>query len=240
MVRFGLDSSPAHGTALERWLHVRFGTPERFATLLLTHLIAERDPETATALRFLDEATVPDRGWADLAVDRQVLLEQATPWHYFDRTSSPALAALAAWRRRYETAYARHYAAAREEAEQLSTSATRLLARAATADRLATIFMCEGRLLAPQIRNAIATLGALPPTPLSGTATTVDICLSALHPAVEALERLKGGGRRGAQRPTQRPLDRARTSRLDSPPEMTSHACWRRSRRVTSATSTAC
>ena len=191
MVRAGLDSAPTHGTALERWLHVRFGTPERFATLLLTHLIAERDPGTASALRFLDEATVPDHGWADLAVDRQVLLEQATPWRYFDRTFSPALAALAAWRRRYEMAYARHYAAAREEAARLSTSATRLLARAGTADRLATILVCEGRLLAPRIRNAIATLSTLPPTPLAGAAATGGIRLGAPHPAAEALERLE-------------------------------------------------
>lgn len=103
-----LDGLPSSGAALERWLHVRFGSPERFASLLLLARIAERDPETASARRFLDEAPIPEGGaWVDLAVDRQVLLEQATPWRYFDRAFAPALAALAAWRRRYESAYPR-------------------------------------------------------------------------------------------------------------------------------------
>ena len=193
VARSDADGAPAHGVALERWLHVRFGSPERFATVLLTRRIAERDPETAAALRFLDEAVVPQgSGWAELAVDRQVLLEQATPWRYFDRAFGPALAALAAWRRRYETAYARHYATAREGAARARSDANRLLARAATADRLASILACEGRLLAPRVQRALAALAALPPAPLPGEATTGGVRLGAAHPAVATLEALRG------------------------------------------------
>lgn len=188
-----VETLPPHGAALDRWLHVRFGTPERFATVLLTQWIAERDPEKASALRFLDEATVPEgRAWADLAVDRRVLLEQATPWRYFDRTFTPALAALAAWRRRYETAYARHYATARTDASRARGGAERHLARAATADRLASILACEGRTIAPRVRRAIDALAALPPAPLPGHAATGGVRLGAGHPVVGALDELRG------------------------------------------------
>lgn len=188
----GADRPPPHGAALERWLHVRFGTPERFAALLLVQRIAERDPETAAALRFLDGAAVPEgASWAELAVDRRVLLEQATPWRYFDRTSAPALAALAAWRRRYEAAYARHYAAAREDAARARAGAARLLARAAAADRLASILACEGRALTPQVQRAAATLAALPAGPLPGLPTTAGVRLGLPHPAAATLETLR-------------------------------------------------
>ncbi|MBM4410047.1 MAG: hypothetical protein FJ037_01740 [Chloroflexi bacterium] len=187
------EALPLHGAALERWLHVHFRTSEQFATVLLTRQIGECDPETAAALRFLDDAAVPEAGgWADLAFDRQVLLEQATPWRYFDRTFAPALAALAIWRRRYDTAYARHYAMALADAARTRGGAEQLLARAATADRLASILASGRRLIALHVRGAVDALGTLPPAPLPGQPVTGDIRLGAGHPAVATLEELRG------------------------------------------------
>ena len=184
---------PLVGAALERWLHVGFGSPERFATQLLIQRIAERDPETAAALRFLDAAVVPEGGvWAELAIDRRVLLEQATPWRYFDRTFAPALAALGAWRRRYETAYARHYALTREAAGRARSGAERLIAQAATADRLASIMACDERALAPRVRRTTAALASMPAVPQAGAATTAGVRLGEAHPATAALDALRG------------------------------------------------
>ncbi len=184
---------PLVGAALERWLHVGFGTPERFATLLLIQRIGERDPETAAALRYLDAAVVPEAGtWAELAIDRRVLLEQATPWRYFDRTFAPALAALGAWRRRYETAYARHYALTREAAARARSGAERLIAQATTADRLASIVACDERALAPRVRRTLAVLASMPPAPHAGAATTAGVHLGEAHPATAALDGLRG------------------------------------------------
>lgn len=183
---------PLVGAALERWLHVGFGSPERFATLLLIQRIGERDPETAAALRYLDAAVVPEGGaWAELAIDRRVLLEQATPWRYFDRTFAPALAALGAWRRRYETAYARHYALTREAAARARSGAERLIAQAATADRLASIVACDERALAPRVRRTVAVLTSMPAAPMAG-ATTAGVRLGEAHPATAALDGLRG------------------------------------------------
>ncbi len=187
----GLDGPPPSGAARERWLQVRFGTAERFASLLLLGRIAERDPETASALRFLDEAAVPEGGaWADLAIDRRVLLEQATPWRYFDRTFTPAMAALGAWRRRYEAAYARHYAGARESAGRARQVSARVLARAETADRLASILGHEGRALGPLVRRMMASLSALPDAPVAGMPTTGGVLLGAEHPSARGLDAL--------------------------------------------------
>ncbi len=183
---------PLVGAALERWLHVGSGSPERFATLLLIQRIGERDPETAAALRYLDTAVVPEGGaWAELAIDRRVLLEQATPWRYFDRTFAPALAALSAWRRRYETAYARHYALTREAAARARSGAERLIAQATTADRLASIVACDEHALAPRVRRTVAVLTSMPAAPMAG-ATTAGVRLGEAHPATAALDGLRG------------------------------------------------
>jgi hypothetical protein len=193
VVRGSEVRGPLVGAALERWLHVGFGTPERFATLLLIERIAERDPQTASALRFLDAAVVPEGGaWADLAIDRRVLLEQATPWRYFDRTFGPALAALAAWRRRYEAAYARHYAQTREAGARARGGAERLGAQAATADRLASILACDEPTLAPRVRRAVSALASMPAAPVADVATTAGVRLGEAHPATAALEALRG------------------------------------------------
>lgn len=187
------SAAPLASSALERWLHVRFGNPERFATLLLIQRIAERDPDTAAALRYLDAASVPESSaWADLAVDRRVLLEQATPWRYFDRTFGPAMSALGAWRRRYETAYARHYAQARESGGRARVGTERLLAQATTADRLASILGCEERVFAPRLRRSVAALASMPLAPEAGAPTTAGVRLGEPHPAAELIEGLRG------------------------------------------------
>lgn len=100
------------GDALERWLRVHFGVPERLADELLLARMEEAEPDVAGILRFLRDAEVPPAlaAHAELAIDRRVLLEQASPWRYFDGLAfQGALSAVQAWRRRYRIAYDAHY-----------------------------------------------------------------------------------------------------------------------------------
>ena len=105
--------SALRADALERWLHYAFGKPDRFAEALLLERIADEAPaEVRDALRFLAGAEVPDdkREYSELAIDRRVLREQASPWRFFEGAPfAGALSAGQAWRRRYRPAYDAHY-----------------------------------------------------------------------------------------------------------------------------------
>lgn len=97
-----------HTTPLERWLHIMFREPERFAEAILLARVEVIAPADAAMLRFLREAHVPPyrRDIADLAIDRAVLLEQASPWRDVEGGSmAAALAAVGSWQRRYARNY---------------------------------------------------------------------------------------------------------------------------------------
>ena len=74
---------------------------------------------------------------AELAIDRQVLREQASPWRYFGGESfAGALSAAQAWRRRYRMAYAEHYRALTLQADELRARLEEAGAAAAALERL--------------------------------------------------------------------------------------------------------
>jgi hypothetical protein len=86
--------------------------------------------EAVAALRYLREAEIPESAteYAELAIDRRVLLEQASPWRYFSGGPfAAALQAVRAWQRSYRLAYDRHYrkvvAGAQRAGEQLRAAA---------------------------------------------------------------------------------------------------------------------
>lgn len=179
--------------ALERWLHVRFGDPDVFAAAVLIERIAAASAEDAALLRFVREAQVPagDPALADLAVDRTVLLEQASPWRYFEAVPlAPAFAALRAWQRRYRRAYAQRYREAVAERGVLLTEAAEGEARFAALERLngiAALGAPEGRTPLARLRAAVAALGAMPDAPQAEAAITATIALGVPNPLVREL-----------------------------------------------------
>lgn len=99
------------GLALEWWLARRFGTPDAFAEAILLERVRVASPELGAALEAVRGAEFAPGSavYAELALDRQALLAQATPWRYLEGTDvSPALAALRAWLRRYRVAFEAH------------------------------------------------------------------------------------------------------------------------------------
>ena len=142
--------------ALERWLRYSFGQPDRFAEALLLERIRDEAPDEVSevhdALHFLAEAVVPDDApqHAELAVDRRVLREQASPWRYFDGVPfAGPLAAMQAWRRRYRLAYAKDYRAVLIRAERLSAELERGAIAGAALARLNSL-----RALGPPVGTA--------------------------------------------------------------------------------------
>ena len=110
------------GVALEWWLARRFGDADSLAESVLLVRIRERDVAAAEALEFLRLAAVPekDADFAELAVDRGLLLAHASPWRYFEAGGMvAALAAVLAWRTRYRAAYRPHAEALRGRATEL-------------------------------------------------------------------------------------------------------------------------
>ncbi len=100
------------GELLERLLRIVFETPQRFAEQLAVERIAtEGAREVSEVLHFLAAAeVVSGPGFGELAIDRRVLREQASPWRYLDgKPFTSALAAAQAWQRRYRVAYQAHY-----------------------------------------------------------------------------------------------------------------------------------
>lgn len=74
------------GDLLERLLRIAFETPQRFAERLAVERIATGGArEVSEVLRFLAEAEIVEAPeHAQLAIDRRVLREQASPWRYRD------------------------------------------------------------------------------------------------------------------------------------------------------------
>ena len=100
------------GELLERLLRIVFETPQRFAEqLAVERIAAEGAREVSEVLHFLAGAEVASGpGFGELAIDRRVLREQASPWRYLDgKPFTSALAAAQAWQRRYRVAYQAHY-----------------------------------------------------------------------------------------------------------------------------------
>ena len=182
--------------ALERWLHVTFVEPEAFADAILLARVEVIDATDARLLRFVRAAMVPTTlpACADLAIDRVVLLEQASPWRYLEGTpsGSPAPGALAAarqWQRRYVRAYAAHYARVVEDCDHLLRDAEGLMARLATLEHLngaGSLGEPEGAAAIGALRNAVATLMAMPAEPDPHAATTAGVHLGAGNPTAEA------------------------------------------------------
>ncbi|MEI7925361.1 MAG: hypothetical protein WCI61_04095 [Chloroflexota bacterium] len=187
--------------ALQRWLHVAFGEPEGFAEAILLARIEATAPGDAALMRFLRAAVVPHRlgGAADLAVDRMVLLEQASPWRALEGASmTAAFAAAQSWQRRYRRAYAEHYRRAVVERDALLHTAEAAEARCATLARLNTITALgapEGAAALATARDALDALVAMPRDPDAEAATTAGVLLgepnaraAAYRAATEAVE----------------------------------------------------
>ena len=155
-------------TALERWLHVMLGEPERFAEAILLARIEALAPADAAVLRFLREARVPRHrpDVADLAIDRVALLEQASLWRYLEGDPmAAALAAARAWQRRYLHAYAEHYRGVVTQRNRLLREAEVSTARMDALERLnriAALGAPDGRAAIAASRAAMAALAAMP------------------------------------------------------------------------------
>ena len=175
-------------TALERWLHVMFGEPERFAEAILLARVEVIAPADAALLRFLREAHVPRHRpeVTDLAIDRAVLLEQASPWRYVEGgPMAAALAAVRSWQRRYARTYAAHYREAITERDRLLRDAAALAARIETLERLNTIASLgapEGIAAIAAARASLGALAAMPGDPKADAAVTAGVRLGEPNP----------------------------------------------------------
>jgi hypothetical protein len=194
--------SALRADALERWLHYAFGKPERFAEALLLERIADAAPaEVQEALRFLAGADVPDDKpeYSELAIDRRVLREQASPWRFFEGAPfAGALSAVQAWRRRYRLAYDTHYHSVLVRARELRDELEATRPAASSLERLD----CVGALGPPAGEQAlaayeasVAALEALPAEPDPQLPCTAGVTL-AQDPAVcaeakEAVEEVR-------------------------------------------------
>ncbi len=110
------------GDQAERWLRVTLDEPESFAeALAIERIRLDGAIEVSEALSFVASAPVPDSpAYRELAIDRQVLREQASPWRYLaGEPFAGALSAVQAWRRRYQLAYEAHYRSVGQEATRL-------------------------------------------------------------------------------------------------------------------------
>ena len=156
-----------------------FGEPERFADHVLLERIAADPsdaaaPEVVEALRFLHAAEVPSSvaEHAELAIDRRVLLEQASPWRYLEGAPfAGALAAIRSWRIRYRFAYDAHYRGVLVRARELRRELAAAAPAAAALRRFDAIGALGPSLGEPALvayEEAVVAVAALPPGPRSG------------------------------------------------------------------------
>ena len=158
--------------------------------------------EVVEALRALRDAEVlassPDL--AELAVDRRVLLEQASPWRYFSGEPFAApLQAVRAWQRRYRLAYERHYIEVARTADALLEDARAAAPAASALRRLDAISALGPPIGGPALAAydaARADLEGLPAGPGPGEPRTAGVTLGVEPPlfaevraALEAVER---------------------------------------------------
>lgn len=190
------------GDACERWLRYAFGVPDRFAeAVLLARLDDAGAVEMTSALRFLRDAEVDVGGasegvLAELMWDRRALLEQASPWRYFEQVGpghagtgpfASAVAAMRAWRVRYRIAYAAHYAGVQRAAGEARRA---LDAASGAADALRRLDALRA-LGAPigvgplaAFVTARAGLASLPLEPAADAARTAEVTLGSPLPLV--------------------------------------------------------
>lgn len=177
--------------ARERWLRCSFADADALAYEVLLERLAADGPEVASTLRFLRDAEIADNAeFLDFAFDRRALLEQASPWRYYESPDDfgPALAAVRGWIRRYRGAYANHYhavvaasrAALRDlESIEVTANALRQL------NALAGIGRATGIIALHALDRSRGRLSALAAEPDQGAARTSDVTLGAGHPAIE-------------------------------------------------------
>lgn len=172
-----------------------FVEPEAFADAILLARIEAIAPGDADLLRFVRAGAVPTTltAHANLAIDRVVLLEQASTWRYVEDVrvdGSPIAAALASarqWQRSYQRAYAEHYRRTVDECDHVLRDAEESMARLSALDRLNLIRALgepEGSAAIVEARAAVAALLGVPCVADPQTATTADVALGAPHPAV--------------------------------------------------------
>ncbi len=220
-----LDSDPR-----ERWLQRTFADAEALAYEVLIERLMTDAPEVASTLRFLRAAEIADNAdYLDLAFDRRALLEQASPWRYYESSTdfAPALAAAHAWIRRYQGAYERHYRKVVRDVRSLEQRVLTNIDVAANGLRqlnaLAGIGRAQGLIALHTLDHAQARLSALPSEPDRDTARTGDVTLGREHPALEDARRaastvrdaLETQRRAFAQRTVQLVLERKNAAPLD-------------------------
>ena len=179
------------GAALERWLRYNFDDPDDLAdTILLERMSDDGASEAVEALRFLRASRVPSSltQYAELAIDRRVLLEQASPWRYFDGAPfQSAISAVQAWRRRYRLAYDQHYRSCQrsiEDAARALEEATLAASALERLDRLQTLGPPVGSLALAALSEARTAIGAVPREPDPDAAQTGGVTLGLEPPPV--------------------------------------------------------
>ena len=121
---------------------------------------------------------------AELAIDRRVLLEQASPWRYLEGAPlAGALAAIRSWRIRYRFAYDAHYrgvlARARELRRELAAAALQRF------DAIEALGPPLGEPALVSYEEALAAVAALPPDPDQTAARTAGVTLGSEPPRFE-------------------------------------------------------
>lgn len=179
--------------ALERWLRYAFDDPERLAHAILTERIADDGAaEVAAALRFIVAARVPEgeSAYAELAVDRRVVMEQASPWRFLDGEPFAGLLALVqAWMSRYRLAYDAHYRSVIAEASALLPeleAARRTVAALRRFNGVSALGPPVGEPAMHAYGAAVSAIEALSSSPHATAARTANIALGERPPQLQA------------------------------------------------------
>lgn len=191
--------------ALARWLTMNFPTSDAFADAILLARLADADPDLARRLRFLREAVVPEHVDPELAIDRAVLLEQASAWRVVESgMPAAAAAALDAWTRRYRVAYDRHYVAVHHMARAALSALDQARPRIDALLRLSRIgalgaLAADERRVFERIDEATRVLQSLPAVPDDAEAVTAGVQLGQPHPHIDALRDTLGDAEQALQ-----------------------------------------
>jgi hypothetical protein len=183
------DLATLRAEALERSLAVHFGDGDGLAfDVLLARIEDDGAADIAGLLRFVRDAVVspgdpPGDDLRDLSLDRDVTLERASPWLYFEGGFELAVAAARAWRDRYTRGYERYYYACLAEAVDVRRRVDAASAAARALERLNGVTA----LGLPLGEAAISRLAALPEAPDGEAPRTAGIVLGE-RPAVLARE----------------------------------------------------
>ena len=217
------------GDQAERWLHVTFDDPDSFAeTLAIERIRLDGAIEVSEALRFVASAPVPDLpAYLELAIDRRVLREQASPWRYLaGEPFAGALSTVQAWRRRYQLAYTAHYRSGAQEVVRLIDALDHSHAACGALQRLngiATLGRPVGVASLAAHGRALQSLDAIPNETVFDAPRTADVPLGrdslafvATRAAIDAVDAaLETQRRRLAARAMNFLLDRETVPALD-------------------------